>query len=104
VPPWNKGRKVGQKRALRPPEVWLIRDRLREVDRLVEERSQQTDPGVRKRLVWEIEQKAPNITNAGEIAELDSLSTRWREMDSNHLSRDKWERCSEARPIVRSPG
>ena len=29
VPPWNKGRKVGQKRALRPPEVWLIRDRLR---------------------------------------------------------------------------
>jgi len=29
VPPWNKGRKVGQKRALRPQEVWLIRDRLR---------------------------------------------------------------------------
>src|SRR5215467_7903179 len=29
---------------------------------------------------------------------------RRREMDSNHLSRDKWERCSEARPIVRSPG
>ena len=29
----------------------------REVDRLVEEQSQQTDPGVRKRLVWEIEQK-----------------------------------------------
>src|SRR6516164_4422316 len=77
----------------------------REVDQLVEEQSQQTDPGVRKRLVWEIEQKAPNITNAGEIAELDSLLTRrWREMDSNHLSRDKWERCSEARPMVRSPG
>ena len=45
----------------------------REVDRLVEEQSQQTDPGARKQLVWEIEQKAPNITNAGEIAELDSL-------------------------------
>ena len=29
MPPWNKGRKVGQKRALRPQEVWLIRDRLR---------------------------------------------------------------------------
>ena len=29
VPPWNKGRKVGQKRALRPQEVRLIRDRLR---------------------------------------------------------------------------
>ena len=29
VPPRNKGRKVGQKRALRPPEVSLIRDRLR---------------------------------------------------------------------------
>ena len=29
----------------------------REVDRLVEEQSRQTDPGARKRLVWEIEQK-----------------------------------------------
>src|SRR3984893_15825319 len=29
VPPWNKGRKVGQKRALHPQEVWLIRNRLR---------------------------------------------------------------------------
>jgi integrase len=29
VPPWNKGRNVGQKRALSPQEVRLIRDRLR---------------------------------------------------------------------------
>ena len=29
VPPWNTGRKTGQKRALRPQEVRLIRDRLR---------------------------------------------------------------------------
>ena len=29
----------------------------REVDRLVEEQSRQTDPGARKRLVWEIEQR-----------------------------------------------
>src|SRR5215831_3195736 len=29
----------------------------REVDRLVEEQSRQTDPGARKRLVWQIEQK-----------------------------------------------
>jgi hypothetical protein len=28
---------------------------------------------------------------------------RWREIDSNHRSRDKRERCSEARPVpVRS--
>jgi hypothetical protein len=26
---WNKGRKVGQKRALRPQDVWMIRGRLR---------------------------------------------------------------------------
>jgi len=26
--PWNKGRLVGQKRALRPKEVWAIRVRL----------------------------------------------------------------------------
>ena len=27
--PWNKGRNVGQKRALRPQDVWMIRGRLR---------------------------------------------------------------------------
>ena len=28
-----------------------------------------------------------------------SRTRRWREMDSNHRSRDKRERCSEARPM-----
>jgi hypothetical protein len=39
----------------------------REVDRLVEEQSRQTDPGARKRLVWEIEQKLIEDSTAGDL-------------------------------------
>ena len=52
--PWNKGRLIGQKRPLKPKDVWSIRVRL-QVERrarnlaLVQPRDRQQTPGLRSR-------------------------------------------------------